>query len=216
MGQFHETASSLLYAAVADGAVYTGTPAAEAIKRQRYRMIFDCTLQTQDLRARLHGLELVHPLGAKDKKVYVSIRILSTERISAANGLVLAFAAYVFSRNASAPLPHIGKLIHGRELATTTVPLAPLYSRVQSVIDTILYDLFPARRLHAATTRNKQCVQCQYAWRCREIATEANDLSLLAKINSKERKKYHEQGIFFPGGERGTRLLSGLLSILTY
>jgi predicted RecB family nuclease len=43
---------------------------------------------------------------------------------------------------------------------------------------------------------NKHCTECRYAAQCREIATKADDLSLLTKISDKDRKKYHEKGIF--------------------
>jgi predicted RecB family nuclease len=159
-------------------------------------MILDYTALATDLRAHLHGLELVHAAGTKNLSVdqYIPIRFVAAERISAAHGFLLAFDALVFSQAVSTPLPHIGKLVHGRGYSTTTVVLTPLYTKVRSVIAAIWAQ--QASPTPPPLVLNKHCAQCQYASRCRQIATEADDLSLLAKINAKERQGYHEKGIF--------------------
>jgi hypothetical protein len=56
---YQRNASSRLCARALDGQSYVGTPAVQAIQQQQYRVILDCTFQTSDLLARVHGLELV-------------------------------------------------------------------------------------------------------------------------------------------------------------
>jgi hypothetical protein len=56
---YRRNGSSWLRARVLDGQLYVGTSAVEAIQQQQYRVILDCTLQTPDLHAHVHGLELV-------------------------------------------------------------------------------------------------------------------------------------------------------------
>ena len=131
--------SSQLRASVPDHEVYTGTPTAETIKRKIYRLILGYTALASDLRAHIHALELVHVPGAKSLSVdqYVPIRFISAEKISAAHRLLLAFNAIVLSQAVSTPLPHIGKLIHGRSYSTTAVVLTPLYAKVLSAIAAI-------------------------------------------------------------------------------
>jgi hypothetical protein len=125
---FRQSGLFRLRAAVSDHEVYTGTPTTEAIKQQQYRMILGYTVLTTELRAHLHGLELVHLTGAKNRSVrqYVPIRFLSAERISTADKFLLAFDALAFSQATSTKLPHVGKLIHGWGYSATTVALAPL------------------------------------------------------------------------------------------
>jgi len=171
-----------------------GTPAAVMIKRQQYRMIFDYMLLTSGLRAQLHGLELIQLTAARPQSVYVPIRFHSMEKISTVDRLMLAFDAFVFSQTANMTPPHIGKLIHGREYATTTVRLTPLYAKVESVVAAI--NAQQANPTPPPLVLNKHCVECQYSSRCRQIAKEADDLSLLAKMNAKQRQKYHQQGVF--------------------
>ena len=191
---YQRNGSSRLRARLLDGQLYVGTPAVEAIQQQQYRVILDCMLQASDLRAHVHGLELVRSPRSKGRSTYVPIRFVSTERISTADKLLLTFDALVFSQTCGITPPRLGKLIHGREYTTTTVPLAPLYTKVQSILTAIYAQ-------HTSPTPpplvlNKHCTECQYAARCREIATKADDLSLLAKMSEKDRKKYHEKGIF--------------------
>jgi len=191
---YQRDGSSRLRARVLDGQLYVGTPTVEAIQQQKYRVILDCTLQTSDLSAHVHGLELVRSPRTKGRIAYVPIRFVSTERISTADKLLLAFDASVFSQACGIKPPRLGELIHGREYATTTVPLAPLYTKVQSILTAISAQ-------HTSPTPpplvlNKHCAECRYASQCREFATTADDLSLLAKVSEKDRKKYHEKGIF--------------------
>src|SRR5712692_10747295 len=191
---YQRNGSSRLRARVLDAQLYVGTPAVEAIQQQQYRMILDCTLQTSGLRAHVHGLELVPSPRTKGRSAYVAIRFVSTERISTADKLLLAFDAFVFSQTYGITPPRLGKLINGREYVTSTVPLAPLYTKVQSILTAI------SAQQNSPTppplVLNKHCAECHYAARCREIATKADDLSLLAKMSEKDRKKYHEKGIF--------------------
>jgi predicted RecB family nuclease len=193
---YQQSGSSRLRASAPDHEVYTGTPTAETIKRKIYQMILGYTALASDLRADIHGLELVHVPGAKSLSVdqYVPIRFISAEKLSADHRLLLAFDAIVFSQAVSTPLPHIGKLIHGRSYSTTAVVLTPLYTKVRSAIAAI--GAQQASPTPPPLVLNKHCPQCQYAPRCRQIATEADDLSLLAKLSAKERQGYHEKGIF--------------------
>jgi len=43
---------------------------------------------------------------------------------------------------------------------------------------------------------NRHCPECEFRSRCRQIAIEADDLSLLAGVRDKERKRLHDKGVF--------------------
>src|SRR5436853_3807495 len=43
---------------------------------------------------------------------------------------------------------------------------------------------------------NRHCSECEFQDRCRQKALEKDDLSLLANMTGKERKKFHNKGIF--------------------
>src|SRR5262249_19980209 len=43
---------------------------------------------------------------------------------------------------------------------------------------------------------NKHCTECEFQLRCRQNAIEKDELTLLSSMTEKERKKYHNKGIF--------------------
>lgn len=183
---------SRLRASIPADEMLIGTAVMKAIKQQLHGVIIDCPILTGDLGARLHGLELVRARGVHRCRC-IPFRFVSNEKLSTTDALLLAFDALVLSKVAGCT-PAFGKLIHGREYTATTVHLAALYAKVHSTINKIA-------ALHANSTPplvvlNKHCSECQYTSRCRQIAEQADDLSLLAKVNQKDRQKYHEKGIF--------------------
>ncbi len=191
---FRHTGSSSVRIPVPDNQAYVGTNAGEAIRQQQCCVMPDRTLQASDLSAHVRGLELVRSARTNNLGTYVPIRFVSAERISTADRLLLAFDASVFSHTRGIKPPRLGKLIHGRECVTTTVPLTPLYAKVKSVLTAIAAQ--QASITPPPLVLNKHCAECQYVARCRQIATKADDLSLLAKMSEKDRHKYHEKGIF--------------------
>ncbi len=172
--------------------VFVGTAAVEAIREQRAGLMIDCALLTSGLRARLHGLEIVRA-AAKAQTRYVPIRFVSNEKVSTTDKLMLAFDAFVLSQVFGCR-PDRGKLIHGRAYTTTAVSLAALYPRIKSVIKAVT--VLHAKASPPTVVLNRHCSECQFASRCRQIAEKADDLSLLAKVTEKTRRKYHEKGIF--------------------
>lgn len=76
---YRRNGSSTFRTRVPDDQAYVGTPSAEAIHRQLYRVILDCTLQASDLRAQVHGLELVRSARTNSRSCYVPVRFLSRE-----------------------------------------------------------------------------------------------------------------------------------------
>jgi len=90
--------------------------------------------------------------------------------------------------------PHVGRIIHGSQYATVTVPLAGLLDKVRLVLGNMAAQ-------QASTTApplvlNKHCAECEFRSRCRQTAIEKDDLSLLPNIGEKERKKQNDKGIF--------------------
>jgi hypothetical protein len=68
---YQRNGSLQLRARLPDGQSFVGTPSTETIQQQRYRMILDCAFQSSDLRANVHGLELVRSSRTKGRSAYV-------------------------------------------------------------------------------------------------------------------------------------------------
>jgi predicted RecB family nuclease len=90
--------------------------------------------------------------------------------------------------------PRFGEFIHGQACRTTRVSLTAPYDKVESVLMAIAAQ--QAQSSDPPLVLNKHCAECQYALRCGQIARDADDLSLLSKMNEKERERLHRKGIF--------------------
>jgi len=113
--------------------------------------------------------------------------------LTASHKLLLGFDALAISR-ASGKMPRVGKIIHGRRRLAVTVQLAPQIDRARAMLPQIANQSGSAASLPVVL--NKHCAVCEYETRCRQIAVEKDDLSLLPNIGEKERRKQHEKGIF--------------------
>jgi len=116
-----------------------------------------------------------------------------TERLSVVDRMLLAFDAFVFSQ-VYGTVPAAGEIIHGREYRREQVPLAAIYRRVTAILEKISEQL--AKPTAPGPVLNKHCAECQFAQRCKQIAEERDDLSLLSKMSQKERQRLHDRGIF--------------------
>src|SRR3954462_2005256 len=90
--------------------------------------------------------------------------------------------------------PGVGVFIHGSAFKATRFPLPKLLGAARSVVARI-----GARSAGASPpppVLNKHCPACAFRSRCRRIAIEKDDLSLLATMKEQERKRQNEKGIF--------------------
>jgi predicted RecB family nuclease len=125
--------------------------------------------------------------------LYGPMRFVRNEKLSTIDKLMLAFDAIAISC-VTGRMPCSGKLIHGSQFATVTVPLATLLKSTRSSLAKIA-----SQRASGAPpplVLNKHCPVCEFQSRCRRAAVEKDDLSLLANMTPKERKKQNDRGIF--------------------
>jgi predicted RecB family nuclease len=190
---FKQTGWKRLRSAVREGEWYVGTPPLHAFQDRRYRLIIDYTVALPDFESRLHALERIPSSFGTSDYGYIPIRFVSSEKLTTSDKLLLAFDTVALSRT-SGEMPQVGKIIHGGQYATATVRLAGLVDKVRSLINTI------AARQATSTppppVLNKHCVECEFESRCRRIAIEKDDLSLLTTIGEKERRTQNAKGIF--------------------
>ena len=191
--EFKEAACARLRSSVRNDECYIGTPPIEQLEQPRYRLISDYVVAVPEISTRIHGLELdCSRIGAADCP-YVPIRFVPREKPSADDRLLLAFDAYALS-HVLGKTPHCGKIIYGHQYSTLRVPVAGMLDRVRSVLGKIATE-----RIGATTPPlilNRHCAECEFQSRCRQIAIEKDDLSLLATMSDKEREKQHDKGIF--------------------
>ena len=105
----------------------------------------------------------------------------------------MAFDALVLSKLSGSPVD-TGKLIHGDGHTIAKVKTAELLREVKKglgKIGAILSNPTPP-----TLVLNRHCPECLFQERCRKIATEKDDLSLLGGLSDNERTKLNNKGIF--------------------
>lgn len=173
---------------------YAGTPSPQALEDRRYRLIIDYAVDLPELHCRIHALESHRsPTKARDCP-YTPIRFVPSEKLTISDRLLLAFDAFALSQTCGRT-PHVGKIIHGSQYTAVTVALASgLIERVQLVLSNITAQ--QAKATPPPLVLIKHCAECEFQSRCRQIAIEKDDLTLLSNIGEKERKKQNDKGIF--------------------
>ena len=191
--EFKQNGWAKLRSTIPADEVYEGTPALRVLKQGLRRLVLDCTVTGPEARARIHGLILAPLETDTDHRVYIPFRFVLNEKISTSDKLLLAFDALALS-HAAGKTPRLGRLFHGREYARVTVPLTALYGKLRSIVASIAAQ--NAGSTPPPLVLNKHCAGCEYESRCRQVAIEKDDLSLLSNMSEKERKEHHEKGIF--------------------
>jgi hypothetical protein len=89
--------------------------------------------------------------------------------------------------------PPIGYIRRGTAENIATIRLT---NTIEKTIE-ILREAYPiiTSRKDVALTLNKHCYTCQFRQRCRQIAVETDNLSLMGTLGDKERRKLLERGI---------------------
>src|SRR5439155_17053683 len=88
----------------------------------------------------------------------------------------------------------LGRITHGDDHATLKVKTPALASEVRKHLEKIVMLL--SNPSPPDLVLNRHCVECEFQARCRKIAIEKDDLSLLAGMSAKERQKLRSKGIF--------------------
>lgn len=191
--EFKQKCLSQLRAEVRDEECFAGTPSPNELKARKYRLVIDGVLQAQEFESRIHALERVDVAEKVKLNHYVPIRFIPTEKITSFDKLLLAYDGLALSA-ACGKKPPFGKIIHGSKQSVTKVKLPDLMDKAKAIIGKM-----SAKRESPAPPPlilNRHCTECEFKARCRQIAVEKDELSLLSNLSEKERKKQHSKGIF--------------------
>jgi predicted RecB family nuclease len=115
------------------------------------------------------------------------------ERHEKSDELLVAFAALAMAQEARCPAPTAGRIVYGEQFRPKRVDIAPLLSKARIVLDAIKG--FAESPTPPTPVLNDHCPACEYQSRCRRIAIERDDLSLLSAITQKERAKFIDKGV---------------------
>jgi len=168
-------------------------PISENLKDAKWRLAVDVRLRTNDLESRLLAVEAMPSEGPGRPVHFIPYHFEFANELTKNDKLSLAFDALVLSKVVGREVS-LGKITHGDAYATRKVKLSSLASQVQKSLKDITALL--ADDLPPPLVLNRHCSQCEFQARCRQRATEKDELSLLSGISEKERKRLHGKGIF--------------------
>jgi predicted RecB family nuclease len=143
--------------------------------------------------SRLHTVECIPSEGRGKPAQFVPVHFVFRNKLTKDDKWVLAFDAFVFSETIGRAVS-LGKIIHGDDHVTLKVKTSALATEVRKRIETISAVL--SSPSPPDLVLNRHCAECEFQSRCRKIAVEKDDLSLLAGMSAKERKKLRSKGIF--------------------
>ncbi len=191
--QFQQRVLEWLRSSFGDDEVYVGTPSQRMLEQGSHRIVLRPLIKSSDLRAEPDALWRMPAVSGATSFRYIPVRFVRNEKVSRFDKLMLAFDALALNRCSSNPYGS-GKLICGSQYNIVTVPLAKLLETVRhSVIQAIKQQ---KSRVPPPLVLNKHCPECEFRARCRRVAVEKDDLSLLANMTAKERQRLSDKGIF--------------------
>jgi predicted RecB family nuclease len=189
---FKEGGLSWLRTMCQEDQFYVGTPSVEALKQKRWRFIAAYVAILAEISAHLDALELTPATPNRTASFYRPLRFVSSEKLTGADRLLLAFDALAISHT-TGKTPANGKIIHGSKYRAAVIPLAKLVGKARTIVNKIAAQR--AETTPALPILNKHCVGCEFRSHCRQIALQKDDLSLLRTVTTKERKTQNEKGI---------------------
>ncbi len=169
-------------------------PLVQSIENSNCRLILDCVARSGEIQSNIHALERLPPSSGKAKhSPFVPIRFVPGEKVTKHDKLSLAFDALALSA-ATGKLPPFGKIMHGTGQRVVRVQLAGLMKTARSVVKKIAAQ--QAGGTPPQLILNKHCAECEFRERCRRIAVEKDDLSLLSSMSVAEVRRENSRGIF--------------------
>src|ERR1022692_3061107 len=143
--------------------------------------------------SRLHTVERLPSEGRGKPAQFVPIHFIFRNKLTKDDKLALAFDALALSETIARAVS-LGKIIHGDDHSTLKVKTSALEGEVRKRIEKISALL--SNSSPPDLVLNRHCAECEFQSRCRKIAVEKDDLSLLAGMSAKERQKLRSRGIF--------------------
>jgi predicted RecB family nuclease len=169
------------------------SPSAKDLKAGKWRFATAVHAHTLHLETCLHAVECFPQERRGKLAQFIAIRFASTNKLSKHVKLLLAFDALALS-DALGQEVSLGKIIHGDNHTTLKVKTSALALEVRehiTKIATLLSSSSPPDLILIP-----HCAECEFQTQCQQKAIEKDDLSLLSGITVKERKKFHDKGIF--------------------
>ncbi len=123
---------------------------------------------------------------------YVAVLYSPWDKLGQSDRLLVSFGALAISQVTGAETPTNGQIIFGYNGAIKRLRNTDLLARTRRIIGEIVTN---CNGVEPRLVLNKHCSVCNFQPRCRSIAINRDDLSLLGAMTEKERAKCSDKGI---------------------
>jgi predicted RecB family nuclease len=168
-------------------------PISRQTQNAAWRLAIDVHFWTNSLEARLRAVERAPSEERNTPVQFIPYRFQFANKVVKNDKLMLAFDALQLSAAVGRQVS-LGKIIHGDGHVRLKVRLSSLTTEVRKRITEVTSLL--SNDKPPDLVLNRHCNQCEFRERCRKVATEKDELSLLSGMSEKERTKLHSRGIF--------------------
>lgn len=190
------TETRRLVSGMPDGEVAV-SPDGGDLKSAQWRLATSLAIQGQVdscvVESEVHAVERMPSEGRGKAAQFIPLRFVFFNKLGKDYKLLLALDAFVLSKVLGRDV-NLGKIIHGDDHATLNVKRSALAREVRKRLETLAALL--SNTTPPDLILNRHCGECEFQARCRKIAVEKDDLSLLAGMSAKERQKLRSKGIF--------------------
>jgi predicted RecB family nuclease len=152
----------------------------------------DCETAVYDLPLAQRGPVRRRSWETSQRGGFVPVLFLPWDKPSLSDSLLVCFGALALSQ-ATGSVSGTGTLICGDGYRQRTVKIGNYVARTHQIISEIGGN-WEDRKLPPLVL-NRHCAVCDFQPRCRGLAIERDDLSLLTAMTSKERAKFNAKGI---------------------
>jgi predicted RecB family nuclease len=165
-------------------------------RKVSWHFALNVVVRAENTEANLQVVQRSPPEGQNKASQFIPIRFVPANKLSRSDKLRAGFDAFVLSK-ASGTKVGLAKIIHGDKASVFKVKANSLSRAVHKTIGKVA-------ALLCATAPpdlilNRHCPECVFQSRCRKIAVEKDDLSLLANLPDKERSRLNRKGILQSG-----------------
>jgi predicted RecB family nuclease len=169
----------------------------EDLKATNWRLAVDIVAQSKLdsclLESHLPAVERIPAMGLGKHDRFVPVRFAFMNKLDKDEKLTMGFDVLLLSKTLGREVS-LGKIIHGDETVAVTVKTSAVAGEVRKCVEKIVGLL--SNSAPPDLVLNRHCAECEFQARCRKIAVEKDDLSLLAGMGEKERQKLRSKGIF--------------------
>ncbi|MGA9669875.1 MAG: IS66 family transposase [Terracidiphilus sp.] len=174
--------------------IMSGAPLDVSWASRKSGLAINTPTRVNKLETVIHAVEwIADKQNSNSGTSLIPVRFVADNKLTHSDKLMLAFDAHVLANFLNQPVV-AGHIVHRDDFKTHKVKTSEVEREVKKTVGKISALLSGSDPPKLAL--NRHCPECAYQERCRKLAAEKDDLSLLVGLSDKERAKLNGKGIF--------------------